>query len=203
MNFPTSAIFFHGHFEFCWKILYFTTHWRIVTKLGMCLRHHALMVLKEVGGSAILWSTLIMKFLKMLITFVTLAYCNETDIDRFIGSCWEHQYQYYHNWLNFLSAILIHVENLLFWTPRPLVQFSQNFQSSSDQTGKKLWISWLYPKRFSSSALTNLLEKCQTEAVSLQSFDIFTPNFVYTLVTSHWPGHIIWYFKRQKREQRL
>ncbi len=35
--------------------------------------------------------------------------------------------------------------------------------------------------------ILNLLERCQTasEAVSLQCFDILTPNFVCAIVTSH------------------
>ncbi len=43
--------------------------WRIITKLTMCLWHHALTVLKKFGGSATLWTKVINKYTKMLITF--------------------------------------------------------------------------------------------------------------------------------------
>ncbi len=65
-------------------------------------------------------------------------------------------------------------------------------RSSSDHAGKNVWISRRYTKRLLFNASTNFLERCQTasEAVSLQSFDIFTPNFVCAIVTSNWPRHI-------------
>lgn len=54
------------------------------------------------------------------------AYCNETDLNRFLGLCRKHRYQVLHNQPNFLSAIFISLKNLLFRTPpRPFVRFSR------------------------------------------------------------------------------
>ncbi len=42
-----SAILGVGHFEFYRKGLYLQMHWCIITKIVMCLSHHALKVLKK------------------------------------------------------------------------------------------------------------------------------------------------------------
>ncbi len=83
-----------------------------------------------------------------------------------------------HNQHNFVSAISIYVENLF------LLDLWSNFhkirpKSSSDHAGKNVWISCQYAKWFS------LIAWCQTasDAVSLQSFDILTPNFTCVIVT--------------------
>ena len=56
---------------------------------------------------------------------IALGYCNETGLKIFLGLCRQHRYQICQSTLNFLSAILIYVENLLFRTPhQPSVRFS-------------------------------------------------------------------------------
>ena len=64
-NFNVSAILGVGHFELCFKMLYFLN--------ALSYRYennyknvwlHALKLLKKFGGSATLWSKVIMKYLK-------------------------------------------------------------------------------------------------------------------------------------------
>ncbi len=55
---------------------------------------------------------------------ITFAYCQETYVDRFLGSCREHDTNYA---IIVHTAILIFFENLLFLTPpRPLAWLSPN-----------------------------------------------------------------------------
>ncbi len=74
-NFPMSAIFGIGHFEFCRKMLYLTNDistltYRYETRYATSAPC-PLMVLKKFGAT--LWSKVIRKFLKMLITFAYIS----------------------------------------------------------------------------------------------------------------------------------
>ena len=62
-SFPMSAILGVGHFELLSKLLYFTNAlaYRYDTNYKN-VRHRALMVLKNFGHSATLWSKVIKKF---------------------------------------------------------------------------------------------------------------------------------------------
>ena len=124
---------------------------------------------------------------------ISLTYCNETGLKIFLGSCRQHTYLLCHNKPNFLSAILIYFENILFCTPhQPLVRFSPK----SNQMIFRL--CWQKVVDFVSKDKTVFVQRryklwslCQNDskAISLQSFDILTPNFVCAIVTSHWPFH--------------
>ncbi len=65
-NFPMSAILGVVPFLFKKKNVILRMHWHIVMKFGMCLRHHALRVLKTFWGSATLWSEIIYFYIKKL-----------------------------------------------------------------------------------------------------------------------------------------
>ena len=124
---------------------------------------------------------------------ISLTYCNETGLKIFLGSCRQHTYLLCHNKPNFLSAILIYVENILFCTPhQPLVWFSPKSSTIIFR------LCWQKVMDFVSIDATVFVQRryklwalCQNDskAISLQSFDILTTYFVCAIVTSHWPFH--------------
>ncbi len=144
--FPSRQFWASCHFQF-WgkKCFILRMHWHIVMKLGMCLRHHALKVLKRFWGQCHLvvknyLKKLYKKIYKLILPIVLIPLDHDENIDiNYVIIVWTSS--------TFLSMLKTYFFDLHLDRCSDFHQIW--LRSSSDHAGKKLWISCQWLKWFS------------------------------------------------------